>query len=132
MDMVLYKLFIYTWYINGHAYNNKSIKLDNQYPSYLWNCKLDHINKTKIIKLYKERYFDHFDYESYKTYKACLLGEMTKTPFTGKSEKSNKLLALMHTCVYGLIMIHVISVYTYFITFTNDHSRYGLCVFDEV
>ena len=30
----------------------KSI-LDNQYPSYLWHCRLGHINETRITKLHK-------------------------------------------------------------------------------
>jgi len=37
-------------------FNTKSKRniLGNQYPSYSWLCKLDHINKTRIIKLYKK------------------------------------------------------------------------------
>jgi DUF971 family protein len=50
---------------------------------------------------------------------------MTKTPFTRKNERSKELLGLIHTDVYGLMMISVIGGYTYFITFTDDHSRYG-------
>jgi hypothetical protein len=43
---------------------------------------------------------------------------------TGKSERSKKLLGLIHTDVCGPMMIHAIGGYTYFITFIDDHSRY--------
>jgi hypothetical protein len=49
---------------------------------------------------------------------------MIRTPFTRKSERSKELLGLIHTDVYGLMMISVIGGYTYFITFIDDHSRY--------
>ena len=81
--------------------------------------------KQKITKLYKEGYFDPFGYESYGTCKSCLLSKMTKTPFIGKSERSKELLGLIFTNVCGLMNIHVISGYTCFITFTDDHSRYS-------
>jgi hypothetical protein len=35
---------------------NCNNKLDNQYPNYLWQCRLCHINETRIIELYKEKY----------------------------------------------------------------------------
>ena len=55
---------------------------------------------------------------------------MIKTPFTRKNERSNELLDLIHAEVCGLIPICAIDegyiyIYIYFITFTNDHSRYG-------
>ena len=58
-----------------------------------------------------------FDFESYDTCESCLLGKMTKDPFTGHSERANELLDLIHTDARG--------GYKYFITFTDDFSRYG-------
>jgi hypothetical protein len=34
------------------------------------------------------------------------------------------LLDVIHIKVYGSMTIHVIGGYTYFITFSNDHSKY--------
>jgi hypothetical protein len=91
-------------YIHTHTHTHTYIHIYNQYPSYLWHCKLDHINETRIPKLHKKRYFDiFFYYESYETCEACLLGKMTKTPFTGNS---------------GHISVDII-------TLIDDHSRYG-------
>ena len=47
-------------YIHTHTHTHTYIHIYNQYPSYLWHCKLDHINETRITKLHKKRYFDIF------------------------------------------------------------------------
>ena len=67
-----------------------------------------------------------FDYESYETCETCLLGKMTKIPFTGKSERFKELLGgLIYIHVCRPMTIHAISGYIYFITFIDDHSRNG-------
>ena len=35
------------------------------------------------------------------------------------------MLDLIHTNIYGPITIHIIGRYTYFITFIDEHFRYG-------
>jgi hypothetical protein len=76
--------------------NIKRNKLDNPYPSYLWHSSLGHINEIRLTKLHKEGYFDPFDYESYDICESCLLGKITKTPFTWKSKRLKKLLGLIN------------------------------------
>ena len=56
---------------------------------------------------------------------SCIGGKMTKRPFPPKCNRSNELLELVNTDVCGPINIRAHSGYEYFITFTNDHSRYG-------
>ena len=65
------------------------------------------------------------DYESYETCRTCLIGKMTKSPFTGKGERANDILALIHTDVYGLLNILARGGFQYFITFNDDFSRYS-------
>jgi len=50
---------------------------------------------------------------------------MTKAPFTKIGERTNELLALIHTDVCGPMSICVRGGFSYFITFTDDFSRYG-------
>ena len=50
---------------------------------------------------------------------------MTKRPFSAKGNRTNALLELVHTDVCGPINSRGRGGYKYFITFTNDHSRYG-------
>ena len=50
---------------------------------------------------------------------------MTKAPFAGHSERASDLLGLIHTDVCGPISSISRGGYQYFITFTDDFSRYG-------
>jgi hypothetical protein len=50
---------------------------------------------------------------------------MTKTPFIGFPERASDLLELIHTDVCGLMSTAARGGFQYFITFTNDLSRYG-------
>ena len=54
-----------------------------------------------------------------------LVGKMTKTPFTGQSERANELLGLIHSDVCGQFSSTARGGFQYFITFTDDFSRYG-------
>ncbi|KAL0445204.1 UNVERIFIED_CONTAM: hypothetical protein Slati_2243100 [Sesamum latifolium] len=50
---------------------------------------------------------------------------MTKKFFVGQSAIANSLLDLVHTDVCGPLNTPARGEFSYFITFTNDHSRYG-------
>ena len=50
---------------------------------------------------------------------------MTKSPFKEKGERASDILGLIHTDVCGPMNISNIGGYYYFITFTDDLSRYG-------
>ncbi|KAK2417007.1 secreted RxLR effector protein [Trifolium repens] len=105
--------------------NTKRMKPNELNPSYLWHCRLGHINERRISKLHKDGLLESFDYESYDTCRSCLIGKMTKAPFKGIGERANDLLALIHTDVCGPLNIPARGGFTYFITFTDDFSRYG-------
>ncbi|PKI68247.1 hypothetical protein CRG98_011383 [Punica granatum] len=49
----------------------------------------------------KDGLLDSFDLESIETCEPCLMGKMTKAPFTGKGERASDLLTLIHTDVCG-------------------------------
>ncbi|KAK8560307.1 hypothetical protein V6N12_013106 [Hibiscus sabdariffa] len=50
---------------------------------------------------------------------------MTKAPFSGKGERASDLLGLIHSDVCGPMNTQARGGFQYFITFTNDFSRYG-------
>jgi hypothetical protein len=58
------------------------------------------------------------------TCESCLSGKMIKASFTKKGEMSNDLLGLVHSDVCGLMSISVRDGSRYFVTFTDDFSRY--------
>ena len=76
---------------------NKKAKYGEYNQTYLWHCRLVHVNQTCIAKLHKDGVLDPFDFQSYEVCKSCLLGKMTKSPFTGHSERATELLGIIHS-----------------------------------
>ena len=105
--------------------NSKRLKSKDSNHTYLWQCRLGHVNEKRIQKLHKDGLLDSFDFESYEVCESCLLGKMTKSPFTGHGERASHLLGITHLDVCGPMSTSVRGGYEYFITFTDDLSRYG-------
>ena len=106
-----------------HA-NTKRVKNDlNQ--TYLWHCRLGHINKNRISLLQKSGILKENDIDSFDICESCLCGKMTKSPFSGTSERAKDLLGIIHTDVCGPFRTMSRNSDRYFITFTDDYSRYG-------
>ena len=78
-----------------------------------------------MAKLHKSGNLGSFDYESYDTCESCLLGKMTKLSFKGKGEHASRPLDLIKTDVCGPMSTHARGGFIYFITFTDEFSRYG-------
>ena len=53
------------------------------------------------------------------------MGKMTKTPFSGIMERATDLLEIIHTDVCDPMSVKARGGYRYFLTFTDDLSRYG-------
>ena len=53
------------------------------------------------------------------------MGKMTKTSFTGLGERASDLLGLIHSYVCGPMSTQARRGFNYFITFTDDFSRFG-------
>ena len=66
--------------------------------------------------------FGSLDYESLDAYEPCLMGKMTKMPFSGTIERATDLLETTHTDVCGLLSVEARGGYRYFQTFTDDLS----------
>src|SRR6187200_350668 len=97
--------------------NTKKDKTTQSSQTYLWHCRLGHINIKRIKKLLQEGILDSFDLESFENYEGCLLGKMIKQPFSKLGERAGDLLGLIHTDVCGPMSTPARSSYRYFITF---------------
>ena len=53
------------------------------------------------------------------------MGKLTRTPFTGHVERATDLLEIIHSDVCGPMSTPARGGYLYFVTFTDDLSRYG-------
>ncbi|KAL0361396.1 UNVERIFIED_CONTAM: Transposon Ty2-B Gag-Pol polyprotein [Sesamum radiatum] len=94
-------------------------------PSMIWHARLDHISKDRIRRLVDSKSLEIDNLDHLPTCKSCLKGKMTKKPFVRQSTIVDGLLDLVHTDVCGPLSIPARGGFSYFITFTDDHSRYG-------
>ena len=53
------------------------------------------------------------------------MGKLTKTPFSETMERALDLLEIIHTDVCSPMSVEARGGYRYFLTFTDDLSRYG-------
>ena len=103
----------------------KKCRVDNDSATYLWHCRLGHIGVKRMKKLHKFGFSASLGYESFDVCEPCLLGKMTKTPFFGTVERVTDLLETIHTDVCDPMSVEARGGYRYFLTFTDDLSRYG-------
>ena len=97
----------------------KRCKVYNDSATYLWHCSLDHIGVKRMKKLHKDGFLESLGYESFDACEPCLLGKMTKTPFSGTMERASDLLEIIHTDVCGPMSVDARDGYRYFLTFTR-------------
>ncbi|GKA59155.1 retrotransposon protein, putative, ty1-copia subclass [Tanacetum coccineum] len=106
------------------AVSNKRAKL-NLDSDLLWHCRLGHINKKRIENLQHDGLFNSTDIKSFEKCVACMYGKMARKPYSHQVERAKDLLGLIHTDVCGPIKIMSRQGASYFVTFTDDFSRYG-------
>ena len=108
---------------NSHVKSLKR-KFSSTNEAYLWHLHLGHINSNKIQRLIKDGLLEPMHFDEFPVYESCLEGKMTKQPFNAKGRRAQELLELVHTDVCGLMSTQAKRGYEYFITFTDDYSRY--------
>ncbi|KAL0293467.1 UNVERIFIED_CONTAM: Retrovirus-related Pol polyprotein from transposon TNT 1-94 [Sesamum radiatum] len=99
-------------------------KVDNHENAQIWHARLGHISKDRIMRLVDTKSLEIDDLDHLPTCESCLKGKMTKKPFVGQSAIAKGLLDLVYTDVCGPLSIPARGGFSYFITFTDDHSRY--------
>ena len=107
-----------------HNIETKRCRVDNDSATYLWHCRLGHIDVKRMKKLHTDGLLEPLDYESVDACEPCLMGKMTKTPFSGTMKRATDLLEIIHTDVCGPMNVEAHDRYHYFLTFTDDLSRY--------
>ena len=111
--------------VNFNVVNVVKRKTSEMNDTFLWHCRLGHINLERIGRLHKDGYLSPFNLENYETCHSCLQGKMTKIPFRNKGTRVLETLGLIHSDVCGPMSTHAMGGYSYFVTFTDDFSRYG-------
>ena len=91
----------------------------------MWHCRLDHIGVKRMKKLHTDGLLQLFDFGSLDTCEPCLMGKMTGNPLIGTMERASYLFGIIHTNVCGPMNVPTRNGLRYFVTFTDDLSRYG-------
>src|SRR5215216_2317601 len=112
-----------------HNVDAKMIKLNDDISAYMWHCRLGHIGVKRMKKLHSDGLLESLDFESLERCEACLMGKMTKTPFSVMMERATDLLEIIHTDVCGPMSVASRGGYHYVLTFMDDLSRYGYIYF---
>ena len=103
-----------------HNLEAKRCKVNNDSATYMWHRRLGHIGVNCMKKVHADGLLESLD-----ACEPCLMGKMTKTPFSGTMERATDLLEIIHTDVCDPISVEARGVYHYFLTFIDDLSRYG-------
>ena len=69
-----------------HNIEAKRCKVNNDSATYLWHCRLGHIGVKRMKKLHVDGFLESLD-----ACEPCLMGKMTKTPFSGTMERATDL-----------------------------------------
>ncbi|GKD97346.1 zinc finger, CCHC-type containing protein, partial [Tanacetum coccineum] len=107
-----------------YAVTNKRAKL-NLDSALLWHCRLGHINKKRIEKLQHDGLLDSTDIKSFEKCVACMSSKIARKPYSHQVEMAKDPLGLIYTDVCGSFKIMSRQGAYYFVTFTDDFSRYG-------
>ncbi|GJT36588.1 retrotransposon protein, putative, ty1-copia subclass [Tanacetum coccineum] len=107
-----------------YAVRNKRSKL-NLDSALLWHCHFGHISKKRIEKLQHDGLLDSTDIKSFKKCVSCISRKMERKPYSHQLERAKGLLGLIYTNVCGPFKIMSRQGASYFVTFTDDFSRYG-------
>ncbi|GJZ81043.1 retrotransposon protein, putative, ty1-copia subclass [Tanacetum coccineum] len=103
--------------------SNKRAKLDLD-SALLWHYRLGHISKKRIEKLQHDELLNSTDLRAFEKCVPCMSGKMARKPYTHQVERAKDLLGLIHTDVCGPFKIMSRQGASYFVTFTDDFSRY--------
>ncbi|GJZ75205.1 retrotransposon protein, putative, ty1-copia subclass, partial [Tanacetum coccineum] len=106
-----------------YAVSNKRAKL-NLDSSLLWHYRLGHLSKKRTEKLQHDGLLNSINIDSLGKCVSCMFGKMARKPYSHQLERAKDLLGLIHTDVCGLFRIVSKQGASYFVTFTNDFSRY--------
>ncbi|GJY72376.1 retrotransposon protein, putative, ty1-copia subclass [Tanacetum coccineum] len=107
-----------------YTVSNKRAKLDLD-SALLWHCHLGHISKKRIKKLQHDGLLNSTHLKAFEKYVPCMSGKMARKPYTHQVKRAKDLLGLIHTDVCGPFKIMSRQGANYFVTFTDDFSRYG-------
>ena len=87
--------------------------------------RLGNISRQRMERLVKDRILQDLDFSDFDTCVNCIEGTITIKVRKTKIGRCTDVLDLIHTDIYGPFTPYAMGGFKYFITFTDDFSRYG-------
>jgi len=124
------------WYIDSVSCmsDEACAKLKVTLP--LWHQRLGHVNEKRLKTAIKKRLIVGVDVDKHDTdvaipfCEACVQSKQTHKPFTGSADvQSKEILQLIHSDVCGPMSVGSLGGARYFVTFTDDYSRFSYVYF---
>ena len=94
----------------------------------LWHRRYGHFCEQSLQKLAKKELVDDFDYDTRNSIgfcEVCIGGKHHRSPFGTSDRCTSEHLELVHTDICGKMGVKSIGGAEYFITFTDDKTRYS-------
>ena len=116
-------IFIDSLFNVEHVSKSKH-NVHNECSVFLWHKRLGHISIERMMRLMKSDILPQLDFSDWNVCVDCIKGKQTKHITKNDATRSNELLELIHTDIYGPFDAPSWNGEKYFITFIDDFSRY--------
>ena len=81
-------------YTHVHNIDAKRCRVDNDSTTFMLHCRLGHMGAKRMKKLHDDGLLESLDYKSVDACEPCLMGKMTKTPFSRTMERATDILEI--------------------------------------
>lgn len=100
---------------------------DNNGQERLWHRRYGHLGEQNLQKIAREKLVKKFPYDASRKIgfcETCVSGKQQRTPFSSSTTQTTEVLELVHSDVCGKMREKSLGGGEYFLTFTDDKSRY--------
>ena len=100
---------------------------DKESKEKLWHRRFGHLGEQNLQRIAREKLVCQFNYNLSKSIgfcKTCVGGKHHRTPFGSSTTKTTEALELVHSDVCGKMREKSLGGAEYFVTFTDDKTRY--------
>ena len=112
-----------------HCRKWQSVNVTEMSNEMLWHRRYGHVGEQTLKSLMNGKLVERFDYNSSRGLgfcKSCIGGKQHRSHFDSSERQTGDLLELVHSDVCGKLSDKSIGGAQYFLTFTDDKSRYSL------
>ena len=115
------------YYLKYHR-KEQNLNVAEKSTEMLWHRRYGHLGEQNLKSLANSELVKDFDYNASKNIgfcESCIGGKQHRAPFDSSERHTVELLELVHSDVCGKISEPSIGGAQYFLTFTDDKSRYS-------